>query len=356
MKFPEQVITAFVYDQFDKYKIRTGPKGTEICFCGPFEPDTRFRMGINVHSNLVNDFNTGYGNSFIGFVGEILDLEPAAAQNYIIKTYLNYTAIRDVIKPYRPEIKVIELAEMNEPLGLCSITNKAKYGKLAIKLLFDKNIEPVLVKKFKLKYFEQGQHAARLYIPFYMGNKLVFFQGRDMLGKERWLAENKRYKNYRKYVNPTGIQKNQIVFGYDNIEEAGTVVVVEGPFDAMTVKGGVAIMGNRISRAQAKKIAGKKPAKVVFVPDNDKAGENTLNTNIKIMREVAPDIEVGYYRIESKYKDANEAQLKELDTAQIQRPSRLSKLRKQLMMTKSKSFTMIDNPTYSTLKEKIKRA
>jgi len=356
MNFPQNVIEAFVYDQFEQYKVKQGPKGTEICFNGPFEPDTSFRMGINVHSNLVNDFNTGYGNTFIGFVSELLDISSGEAQHYIIKTYLNYQALKDVIKPYKPEIKLIELATMNEPPGLAKITNTTEYGKLAIRFLFDKNIAPAAVKKFKVKYFEAGYYQARLYIPLYMNKQLVFFQGRDILGEERWLSEHSRHKKYRKYINPTGLQKSQMIFNYDNIQEDGEVVIVEGPLDAMTINNGVAILGNRISKAQAKKIANKKPKRIVFIPDNDPAGAKTLEPNMNTMKEIAPEIDIGYYEIDNKHKDVNEARLKEVNHNDIKKSDKYTKLKERLLKTENKSFTTEHKVDYNVLKEKIKRS
>lgn len=355
MKFPQNIIEAFIYDQFEQYKIKEGPKGTEICFNGPFEPDTRFRMGINIHSNLVNDFNTGYSNTFIGFVSELLDISPREAQHHIIKTYLNYQALKEIIKPYKPEIKLIELATMNEPPGLAKITNTTEYGKLTIRFLLDKNIIPAAVRKFKLKYFETGYYQARLYIPFYMDKQLVFFQGRDVLGEERWLSEHSRYKKYRKYINPPGLQKSQMVFNYDSIQEGGEVVIVEGPLDAMTINNGAAILGNRISRAQAKKIADKKPKRIVFIPDNDPAGAKTLEKNMNTMKEIAPEMDIGYYKVDNKYKDVNAAQLKEVNHNDIKKSDKYTKLKKMLLKTENKSFTMDYNIDYNILKERIKK-
>ena len=330
MRFPQNVIEAFVYDQFKEYKIKESRNGTEICINGPFEPDKRFRMYINVEKNLVHDFNTGYSNTFLGFVADYLDLSIREAKTLIIKTYLNYKAIKEVIQPYKTPIKTIELEEINEPPGLEKINSKTEYGRLAMRLLYEKNISPEIVKKFKLRVFTSGYYEGRLYIPFYMNKKLVFFQARDLLGKEEWLKRHKRNKKYVKYLNPKGIPKSQIVFNYDSIKEGSEVIIIEGPFDAMTIKGGVAILGNTISRAQAKKIADKRPSKIIFIPDNDKAGKETLEKNLEIMKEVAPNIEVGYYELDSKYKDVNEANLKQLNPIKVKKDPKIEQLKNQL--------------------------
>lgn len=355
MTFPQNVMEAFAYDQFEKYKVKEGPRGTEICFNGPFEPDTRFRMSINVPMNVVHDFNTGYSNTFLGFVSDLLDMSTKQAQEYIVKTYLSYLSFKDIIKPYKTPIKVIKLAKMNEPPGLMTITNKTELGKLAIKFLFNKNISPQTVKRFGLKYFPSNYYKARLYIPFYMNHELVFFQARDLLGEDLFFKVHKRKRKYRKYLNPKGIQKSQIVYNYDSILEGGTVVVVEGPFDAMTVKNGVAILGNTISKPQAKKIAEKNPKKIIFVPDNDEAGRSTLIKNIKIMKEIAPEIEVGYYELDSRYKDANEAGLKEVEHHKVKTDHKTEMLRGRILdSAEKKGFTMSSGPSYNVLKERLK--
>lgn len=357
MNFPQQVIEAFVYDQFDKYKVHEGSRGREVCFNGPWEPDTRFRMGINIHSNLVHDFNTGYSNNFIGFVADLLDLSYREAKEYIIKTYLNYKSIKEVIKPYKPEIKTVELAEMNRPVGLQRLNTATEYCKLAIKFLHRKHISPDAIVRFGLEYFETGYYAARLYIPFFMNSKLVFFQARDVLGEERWLTEHKRNKKYRKYLNPKGIQKSQIIYNYDSITEGSEICIVEGPLDAITLENGVAILGHTISRPQAKKIADKNPARVIFIPDNDAAGRDNLEKNIKIMREVAPEVDVGYYEIDNQYKDANEAQLSKIDSNSIKRKDKYSKIKEKLQTVSTNSdLTKDHHPSYNVLKRKLEKA
>jgi len=356
LKFPQNVIEAFVYDQFEKYKIQETSAGTEIRFNGPFEPDKRFRMFINVEKNLVHDFNTGYSNTFIGFVSDLLDLSYSEAQHYIIKNYLNYKSLKEVIQPYKAPVKIVELEEINEPPGLEKISPKSYYGKLAIRLLAKKHISALQVKKFKLQCFTEGYYEGRLYIPFYMNNKLVFFQARDLLGEEEWRQKHKRSKKYKKYQNPKGIPKSQVLYNYDSIKEGSTVVVVEGPFDAMTIDG-VAILGNTISRAQAKKIALKKPKRVIFIPDNDEAGRGTLDKNIKIMKEVAPNIDVGFYEVDKKYKDANEAGLATIENKKIKKDVELERVKNRLL-AKRDLFTIYSNKKNSLdfIKEKLKHS
>jgi len=355
LKFPQNVIEAFVYDQFEKYKIQETGAGTEIRFNGPFEPDKRFRMFINVEKNLVHDFNTGYSNTFIGFVSDYLDLSYSEAQHYIIKNYLNYKSLKEVIKPYKPSVRIVELEEINEPPGLSRISPKTYYGKLAIKLLAKKHISALQIKKFKLQCFTEGYYKGRLYIPFYMNNKLVFFQARDLLGEKKWLEEHKRSRKYKKYENPKGIPKSQILFNYDNINNKESVVVVEGPFDAMTTKNAVAILGNTISRAQAKKIALKSPKRVIFIPDNDEAGKNTLEKNMKIMKEVAPEVDVGYYEVDKKYKDANEAGLTDIKDSKIKKDPLLERIKDRVYNSKEKVAINSFSNKYSSIKAKLQK-
>lgn len=355
MKFPSNVIEAFLYDHFNKYIVKNGPNGRELCFNGPFEPDTRFRMSVNVPLNLAHDFNTGYSNNFIGFVGDLLDMSPEQAQRHIIKTYFEYLSFKEIIKPYRLPIKVIELAEINEPPGLSKITNKTELGIMTIQFLYRKNIAPELIKQAGLKYFSSGYYKARLYIPFYMNGKLVFFQARDILGPELFFKVHKRKKKYQKYLNPKGIQKSQIIYNYDYIKKGKDVVVVEGPFDAMTVNNGIAMLGHTISKAQARKIIDKQPKKIIFIPDNDKAGQDTLERNIKTVRELAPDLEVGYYELDKRYKDANEAGLKEVNSEEIKKDARLERIKSNLKNTSIKSFAMASNPDFETIKKRIQK-
>lgn len=110
----------------------------------------------------------------------------------------------------------------------------------------------------------------RVIIPFYKDNKLIFYQGRSLL------------KNItRKYESPN-VEKSKVLFGYENIlkNTDEPLYIVEGWFDAFLI-GGVAILGNRITKEQLVWINKSKRLKVV-IPDIYGDGARLANQALKL--------------------------------------------------------------------------
>jgi len=93
-----------------------------------------------------------------------------------------------------------------------------------------------------------------------------------LLGWQEKGHDRRYFRNY-----PTGIQKSQALFGYDQYK-SGDMIVVESPLDvvrlaSLGITGGVATYGALVSSAQFNLIRGG--ARVVFAMDNDEAGKTS---------------------------------------------------------------------------------
>lgn len=103
---------------------------------------------------------------------------------------------------------------------------------------------------------EENQWKKRLIIPVYKGEKLIFYQGRDLTGK-----------NKTKYLSAPSVSKGSIIYGFDflykNVEQP--LFVTEGFFDAFHIKG-VAVFGNKMSQQQIEYLK-MSPRQKVVVPD-----------------------------------------------------------------------------------------
>ena len=107
-------------------------------------------------------------------------------------------------------------------------------------------------KKFFLS--NDKKWKGRLIIPFYYKNKLVYYQGRDLLGKSK-----NRYKN-----PDTAIPRDNIVYNFDQLNNE-KIYIVEGAFDAMSIDG-TAILGNVFSKQQILILNEAKGIKI-YIPD-----------------------------------------------------------------------------------------
>lgn len=95
----------------------------------------------------------------------------------------------------------------------------------------------------------------RLIIPVYKGNKLIFWQGRDMTDMHQ-----------KKYLSPN-VAKECVLFGYDQLDRFSTepLYILEGWFDAFHLNG-IAVFGSKMTPEQIKIINRTGRPKVV-VPD-----------------------------------------------------------------------------------------
>lgn len=95
----------------------------------------------------------------------------------------------------------------------------------------------------------------RLIIPVYKDNHLIFYQGRDLTGK-----------NQKKYLSPS-YSKENVIHGFSEVfrQTEEPLYIVEGWFDAFVING-IAILGNEISGAQVTWL-NKSYRKKVYIPD-----------------------------------------------------------------------------------------
>ncbi len=95
----------------------------------------------------------------------------------------------------------------------------------------------------------------RLIIPIYKGEKLIYWQGRDLTDRA-----------LQKYLSPPD-ERDRVLHGYDEIfrETENPLYILEGWFDAFVI-GGVAILGNKILEPQIKWL-NRSHRKKVYIPD-----------------------------------------------------------------------------------------
>jgi hypothetical protein len=106
----------------------------------------------------------------------------------------------------------------------------------------------------------------RIIIPFYWKNELIGYSARAV-------EDNIKPKYYSQYAPNYVYNTDQQTPGKK------FVIVVEGPFDAISIDG-VAILGNECSEVQAD-IIDSLGREVIVVPDNDRAGRNLVDQAIE---------------------------------------------------------------------------
>lgn len=151
-------------------------------------------------------------------------------------------------------------------------------------LIADKKLSPIL------KYLDW---KGRIVIPYYRHDKVVFYQGRDMLSTER-----------TKYLSPSD-SRDAVFYGFDEIyaHTDKPLYVQEGFFDAYLLKDSVATFSNKLTEQQIEILNRCHRPKVV-IPDREGKGYIIANQAIE------QGWSVSFPDIGSSCKDMNDAILK----------------------------------------------
>jgi len=271
-KIPETIIKSFLADNFDAVKETSSG---EFRVNSPFAQDNKFHMYINPEKGVVHDFKSDYGKDFISFVSDYLQISkreviPFLLRNYGVGKGLENFAITDYIE------KSVELT-LPDGLHFFSETKKGIIRNQAYNYLKNRKIPEETIEDFGYIYEPGSEYNKMIFIPFYEEGKLVYYLTRDFTGT-----------NFLRYNNPKGLNSKQFVYNIDKIED--TVFIFEGVFDAIMLKEqvGTAMLSADLGKQQAIKILSKAPSTIMFVPDNDEAGKNTLEKNIKLILKYKP--------------------------------------------------------------------
>ena len=120
-------------------------------------------------------------------------------------------------------------------------------GKQALTYLIKRKINYDKIDKYKLGFCSTGYYGQRIIIPVYdESNNLLFYVARSYFDNVE-----------KKILNPskekTGVGKSEIIYNINNNVYKDTVIVNEGPFDAMSTDG-IALFGKMPSDEQIRKI------------------------------------------------------------------------------------------------------
>lgn len=118
------------------------------------------------------------------------------------------------------------------------------------------------MKKHQFGGCPQGKYYGSLILPAINDGKLMFWQARDVLGRN--------HDEFPKYRTPFGYSPKGCLFNLDIATSFDEVIICEGIFSAMrTGKDAVATFGNKISIEQIKLLIEKGIKKVVLCFDPD---------------------------------------------------------------------------------------
>lgn len=162
-----------------------------------------------------------------------------------------------------------------------------------------------------------------IFIPFIENGELLYY-----------ILRNADRTSEFRFDNPKGINGSEFLYNYDNMIDGGTICITEGVFDAISIENyiGTAMLTSSLNKKQASKIFDKAPSRIIYIPDNDKAGRLFADKNIRLLIRYKPPsvtTEFYVYFIPDPYKDFNDYASKEGGFVDINKCIPFSDLKKK---------------------------
>lgn len=223
------------------YKLRRG----WLQFNCPWCSDSNYHGGIRLDSPSCTCFKCGKLN-LTTTISALMGKSYSEVKK-LLKTYgIGRHSVREHVE-YRDNIKTV-------------LPYSGEFSVSAIRYLMNRGFDPeYIIEKYGLKYCNLGEMAGRIIIPIYFEEELVSWTSRtisDTVEPRYMSCPNEKER----------IPHKDIFFNWDNTED--TVVLTEGPFDAMRIGfGAIAGFGMDLTERQLKLLTEKK--KVIIALDNE---------------------------------------------------------------------------------------
>lgn len=289
-QIPPDAIANWVENNF-KYKTRKG--GSEYTICSPFDDDTGYNFNINPERGHCHDWRgdewagpanpeTGKRNcSFIKFVRRYLNCSYREAVEAIL---VAPDAAAEYLKPgvrEAPEeakkIVSVTLPDGVELLGPAT----GKGPDILKKWLMSRGYTVEDITKHEIYYL-----GMNVYWPYYEFDTLVYWQSRSRLNKAFNFPAIEQYDRDGNMIGVTDCSKSDFFYGFDDVEMASYVIIVEAIFGQHTLgKQTLASGGASLNDKQIAKLRILGPRRgIILSPDNDKAGIESIISNTQLLR------------------------------------------------------------------------
>lgn len=304
----------FLQSEFDEVKIT--PTG-EWRINSPFTTDRNFHLYIQPNKGVFYDHKTQHKGTVFSFIAEYLQIPTNRVIQVLVRDYGAGAEFNYKPEDYIPKAKNLEL-----PPGLhfFSEGGTGPIHNQAYNYLLRRRIPEENIRELGYIYDPQSEYDKSIFIPFVEDGSIVYFITRDFTGRK-----------IKRYKNPLGIDSKQFVFNLDKIKDE--LFIFEGVMNALSLQGqvGTAMLSAEIGQRQIDKIIDKTPQRIIFVPDNDDTGEQTLSRNIfrlsdKIPKSRRDETSIYIFRMK-KFKDFNESGLHHISLDDCERWDRIGEAR-----------------------------
>jgi hypothetical protein len=308
-KIPSQAIEKWVMANFDAKK-RKGKNGYELVIANPFYDNDKKKFNISLSEGVCHDWR---GDEWAGSVNPETGKRDCSFMKFV-RLYLKCSykealeallGTRENIKEYlKPENRIVEeeakkkfSVRLPDGVDLLSEADD-KQASAITKWLVSRGYTTTEIADKELYY-----SAMTVYWPYFEFDTLVYWQSRSRMNKRFEFPSMNIYDKQGKIVGVVDGSKGDYLYGFDNVEPASYIIIVEAIFCQNTVinqalaSGGAVLTENQIKKL---KILGPRDG-VILAPDNDKAGIKSLFSNtamlqkhgFKVFASIPPKIKYG---------------------------------------------------------------
>ncbi len=269
--------------------------------CGDGHKSTSHRGWFYIDDGTYYCWNAGcpaneHGMSGVNFLAAVSGKTPAEIKSELIKRANQFS--------FKPSNTV----SVKNAYDLFSNIKEKKLNK------FDENVKDGIwtedLPLYAKSYIEKRKLLQAPYLPngfkFYFDKKLrrLVIPWTDEYYQERTVLNSQ--KNEDKYKFPTGIEKP--IFGLNNLDSSFKYIfVLEGVFDAIWCKNGIAVGSLRLSNHQKDILKDyENDFKIVWMPDNQFADTSSFEKTSKIIKDNPYESVFIWPKELKKFKDVNE--------------------------------------------------
>lgn len=276
MKFynpSREQITAWVAKHFPDHRVRKG--GAELVICSPFDDDDSYHFNISTKKAVCHDWRDGdqwaplnkrTGRRTCTFL-KFVQLYKNCSFTEAVREVCGHTKLSFPKK--HQEIAESEIIPVKLPSGSEQLAAKPRglAESIVLRWLSSRGISGEDVEKHKIHYL-----GTNVIWPYFEYDDIpVYWQLRSRLNKQFLFPDEREF----------GVTKGQFLYGFDDIEPARELVVVESIFNKFTLREQcVATGGADITTQQVQKIHLLGPRDgIILAPDNDLPGIKSVVKN-----------------------------------------------------------------------------
>ena len=246
------------------YNYRRGWLKGDCPSCG------KHKFGIHLGLNRTNCFSCELNIKPLDLVMDLESFDQISQVNTLLNDISGIEYTEPILQPYNlKENTVLPDSYQNIKRG------DSIFAKSARALIIRRGFDLDRLSKAGWGYCTKGKYMGYLIMPFYVNNKLVYFNARKFMG------------GGPKFNNPDiddfGLGKSMIIYNVDALYMYRTVYLMESVTNSETIgENGIATGGKKISNYQINTIL-KSPVEKIIIGLDDDAIEDAIRIAFKLI-------------------------------------------------------------------------